>query len=50
MPEYNLGSNQVDFGGMVLFSSAISINSSINVGNIPKATPFSNFLIFFLSL
>jgi len=38
-PLRSFGSNQVDFGGINLFSSAIFIRSSIDVGYMTKATP-----------
>ena len=40
-PLLNLGSNHVDFGGITLLLSAIFIISSMAVGYIEKATPFS---------
>ena len=36
--EISLGSNQVDFGGMILPASATLISSSIDVGYMAKAT------------
>ena len=38
-PLRSFGSNQVDFGGISLPSSAICISSSMEVGNMAKATP-----------
>ena len=40
-PLRSFGSNQVDFGGITLFSSAICISSATEVGNIANASAIS---------
>ena len=40
-PDLSLGSNQVDFGGIILSASASAINSSIVVWKREKATSYS---------